>query len=150
MTTLYAFVLAACLLLAPKRDHVRLATEIAERVQREDPIFKGDEDRRKTAALMVAVAFREGSLRPEVVGDKGDSFCTYQIHKTSGGTIALTVDVAACVAAGLSMLRTSARTCSAHPVAWYAEGPSGCESTRAQRISRDRVALAAWLVRSVK
>ncbi len=150
MATLYAFVLAACLLLAPKRDHVRLATEIAERVQREGPIFKGDEDKRKTAGLLVAVAYREGSLDPAVIGDHGHSFCTFQIHDTSGGTIALTLDVAACVAAGFSMLRTSARTCSAHPVAWYAEGPNGCESPRAQRISRDRVALAAWLVRTIR
>jgi hypothetical protein len=148
--TLAEFILAACLKLAPGRDHAALAEAITDRVEAEAPIFRADTDKRKTAAELVAVAFRESSLRADAVGDKGTSFCAFQIHKTSGGSPALTEDVHACVAAAFAMLRTSARVCPAHPVAWYAEGPGGCDSSRAQRISRDRMALAAWLVRTVR
>jgi len=50
----------------------------------------------------------------------------------------------------MTMLRTSLRVCPSHPIAWYASGPAGCGSTRAQRISRDRMNLAAYLVGQVK
>ena len=42
------------------------------------------------------------------------------------------------------------KMCPAHPLAFYAAGPAGCESARAQRISRDRIAIAQRLVRDVK
>jgi hypothetical protein len=146
------FTLAAMTLLAPDRsehDHEALGGAIAAVVDAAPPLFAGDESRRKTAALIVAVAFREGSFRPDVVGDHGRSFCTMQIHASSGGSPALLTDPVACIAKGLAMLRTSMRECPAAPVAWYASGPRGCENARAQRISRDRIALAQWLVRSV-
>lgn len=146
--TVLAFILACCLALAPGRDHAKLVIALASRVESEPPIFKGDEDKRRTSAFLVAVAFREGSLQPDVIGDHGHSFCTFQIHDSSGGSKELTEDVDACVERGFAMLRQSVRVCPAHPLAWYAEGPNGCESPRAQRISRDRMNLAAWLVRS--
>jgi hypothetical protein len=149
MTSLLAFVLAAMRILAPDRDHAELGAAIAEVVEAEAPLFAEDADRTKTAALVVAVAFREGSLRLRVEGDlrggKPTSFCTMQIHRSSGGSTELNDDPSACIRAGLAMLRTSSRVCRAHPVAWYAEGPKGCTSPRAQRISRDRL----WLARRV-
>lgn len=160
MSTLLTWVLAASALLAPDRSHDRLAPAIAKRVEAEPPLFRDDADRRKTTALLVAVAFRESSLRPDVVGDhvngKPTSFCAYQINlpwgrKTPEGWSGeeLAADPDKCVAAAFRMLKESFRVCPKHPIAWYAEGPGGCKSNRAQRISRDRVALAQHLLRKV-
>lgn len=146
--TLLAFTLAAAALLAPGRDHTVLSTAIASRVDAERPLFRADADKRKTAALLVAVAFRESSLRVDAVGDHGRSFCAFQIHQTSGGTKALLTDANACVAKAFTMLRESVRIDGAHPVAFYARGP-GWRSDVARRLSRDRMALAARLLRDV-
>lgn len=148
MTTL-EFVLAAMTLLAPGRDHTTLGEAIAKVVDAEQPLFHKDEDHKRTAALVVAVAFRESTLIANVVGDHGRSFCAMQIHQSSGGSPALLESPEACVRAGVVMLRMSLRTCAAHPIAWYAAGPIGCTNERAQRISRDRMALASWLTRKV-
>ncbi len=119
-------------------------------VDADEPFFRGDVNKKRTLALHVAVAFREGSLRTSVVGDGGHSYCAFQVHDSSGGTQALTESANLCAEAGHKMLRTSIRVCHEHPVAWYAEGPKGCDSERAQRISRDRVALADRLARSLR
>jgi hypothetical protein len=144
-----AFVLAAMNVVAPDADHTELGSAIA-RVVDAQPYARDESSRRQIAALVVAVAFREGSLRTRVLGDhdkRGNphSFCTMQIHDRSGGTPALNDDLDLCVSTGLKMLRTSMRMCPSHPVAFYAEGPRGCSSRRAQRISNDRVALAKWI-----
>ncbi len=145
------YALAAMQLLAPGRDHHVLADAIASRVAAEDPLFRDDADKHRTTAYLVAVAFRESSLTVDIVGDHGRSFCAYQIHQSSGGTQVLRTDAGACVAMAFKMLRTSMQICPAFPLAWYAEGgAASCSSPRAQRISRDRTALAAWLVRTVK
>lgn len=145
------FALAAMQLLAPNRDHAPLAAAIEARVALEPPLFRDDADKRRTTAYLVAVAFRESSLTVDIAGDHGRSFCAFQIHQSAGGTASLRTNVDACVAKGFDMLRTSMKICPAHPLAWYAEGGAGsCSSARAQRISRDRTALAAWLVRSVR
>ncbi|MDB5220127.1 MAG: hypothetical protein JWO86_8054 [Myxococcaceae bacterium] len=160
MSVLFTWVVAASSLLAPARQHDELATAIANQVEAADPLFKGDEDRHRTAALLVAIAFRESSLRAAVVGDhvggKPTSFCAFQIHlpwgaKTADGWTGadLLEDPEKCVAAALRMLRISIRVCPSSPIAWYAAGPAGCESPRAQRISRDRMAIAQRLLRDV-
>jgi len=147
--TVFPFVLAAMTQLAPGRDHAPLAEAIARVVDAEAPIFADDADRRRTAALLVAVAFRESTFHPDAVGDGGTSFCAFQIHRSSGGTRQLLEEPATCAQMGFAMLRTSVRTCASHPVAWYASGPAGCTNARAQRISKDRMTLAAYLVRRV-
>lgn len=160
MSTLLPWVLAASSLLAPGRSHDRLASAIVRRVEAEPPLYKEDEDRKKTAAFLVAVAFRESSLRADAVGDmhagKPTSFCAFQIHlpagqKTGDGWTGqdLLDDADKCVATALRMIRTSMKMCPAHPLAFYASGPAGCTSPRAQRISRDRTAMAQRLVRDV-
>jgi hypothetical protein len=146
MSAVLPFVLAAMTQLAPGRDHTELGAAIARAVEADRPLFENDADRRRTAALLVAVAFRESSFRANVVGDHGESFCAFQIHRSAGGTPALNDDVDACVRSGLALLRTSLRVCPSHPVAWYASGPVGCSNDRAQRISRDRMNLAMYLV----
>ncbi len=139
------FVLAAMTQLAPGRDHTELGGAIARVVDSNKPLFEKDADHRRTAALLVAVAFRESTFKPSVVGDNGNSFCAFQIHRSAGGTPALLEDVDACVRSGLTLLRMSLRVCPTHPVAWYASGPTGCSNDRAQRISRDRMNLAAYI-----
>lgn len=141
-----ALVLAMMLALAPGRDHLELGSAIARVVEAEPSIFKDDTSKTKTAALMVAVAFRESSLTLGAVGDKGLSFCAFQIHRTSGGAPTLLTDADACVRKGLAMLRESARVCPKSPVAWYAAGGVGaCSNARAIRISNDRLAIAKRL-----
>ena len=127
------------------RDH-GVVVDQTRAVEADRPLFENDPDRRRTAALLVAVAFRESSFHAKAVGDHGQSFCAFQIHRSSGGTPALLKDVDACVRSGLALLRTSLRVCPTHPVAWYASGPVGCSNDRAQRISRDRMNLAMYLV----
>lgn len=141
-----AFVLAAMTLLAPKRDHHVLGEAIDRVVSEEGPLFRDDADGRKTRALLVAVAFRESSLRLDIVGDQGRSVCAFQILH---GDSSLRTDASACVRTGYRMLKASAKACPAHPIATYAEGPGGCGSERAQRISRDRMAIARWLTQRV-
>ncbi|MBS2013660.1 MAG: hypothetical protein JST00_12270 [Deltaproteobacteria bacterium] len=161
MSMLFTWALAAAATLAPQRTHDRLATAITSRVEAEAPLFKGDDDRKRTTALLVAMAFRESSLREDAVGDhvagRPTSFCAFQIHLPFGAKSAegwtgeeLASDPSKCVATAMRLLRASMRACPKHPLAWYAAGPSGCESERAQRISRDRLALAQRLLRDVK
>lgn len=162
MSTLLSWVLAATASLAPTRAHEPLATAITTVIDREAPLFRDDEDRKKTAAFLVAVAFRESSLKPDAVGDHTGknrtptSFCAYQINlpwgrKTAEGWSGeeLVADPLKCVSAAYRMLQQSARACPEHPLAWYAEGPTGCTSERAKRINRDRMALAAQLRKKV-
>lgn len=161
MSALFTWVLAASSLLAPTRQHDHLAQAITTRVEAEEPLFKGDDDRRRTSALLVAIAFRESSLRADAVGDhvagKPTSFCAFQMHLPWGRTTAegwtgaeLLEDPVKCVTAAMRMLRVSMKVCPSSPLAWYAAGPAGCESPRAQRISRDRMAIAQRLVRDVR
>jgi hypothetical protein len=160
MSAVFTWILAASSLLAPGRSHEHLSGAIADRVQAEDPLFKGDDDRRRTSALLVAIAFRESSLRADAVGDhvagKPTSFCAFQLHLPWGRTTAegwsgaeLLEDPQKCVSAAMRMLRISMKVCPSFPLAWYASGPAGCQSARAQRISRDRMSIAQRLVRDV-
>lgn len=160
MSVLLAWVTAATSLLAPAHPNDKLAEAIAARVEAEAPLFKDDVDRRRTSAFLVAIAFRESSLRAAAVGDhvagRPTSFCAFQIHlpfgaKTGDGWTGpeLAEDPSKCVATAMRMLRDSVRMCPAHPLAFYASGPAGCENPRAQRISRDRLALAQRLIRDV-
>ena len=150
--TIATFTLAAMLSLAPGRDHTVLASAIAARVDTEAPLFADDADKRKTSAWLVAIAFRESSLKLDAVGDHGQSYCAFQIHRTSGGSATMLTDANACVSAAFRMLRTSMHVCPAFPLAWYAHGgasTTACASGRAQRISRDRLNLSKWLVAHV-
>ncbi len=155
MTTLLAYVLAGIAHLDPNAAHPEIADAIAHVVEDEPPLFRDDDSKQKTASLVLAVAFREGSLGLRVIGDcdkhtaKGvcisgpRSFCTMQVHQSMGGSDALNEDPELCIRAGLRILRSSVRACPSSPVAIYASGPNGCGNARAQRISRDRLALAA-------
>lgn len=164
-----AWVLAAALLLAPGRDHGVLGGAIARVVDAEPPLFKGDDERIKSAALVVAVTFRESSLRADALGDrvkgKPTSFCAGQINLPNGARTAegwtgeeLVADVDKCLRVTYRMLRESVRIDRRFPVAFYARGKNylpclvGTEGTpppvcaEARRISNDRMAIAKRLV----
>jgi hypothetical protein len=159
---LESWILAASLHLAPNRDHAPLSTALSKVVAKQGALFKTDPDFRRTAALMLAIAFREGSLQPGIKGDKQNgkftSFCTAQIHLPRGAkTIEgwtgdeLADDFEKCFTVEHRMLKTSIRMCPKHPIAFYAEGKDirTCESPRAQRISNDRIFLAGRLLKEV-
>lgn len=105
-------------------------------------IVKGE---RESRGLAVAVSFRESSFVHGAIGDNGRSVCEFQIH---GGSHELLEDYDACARAGLRMLRESAHVDPDNPIAFYARGPN-YRTEAARRISRDRMALAHWLVEHV-
>ena len=143
---LYAIVLTMCSALVPSSDpvfrHGRLATAIVKVLETREPLFRGDADRKKTAALLVAIAFRESTLDVAAIGDHGHSFCAFQIHASNGGTFALCESTEECVERAYDTLKVSFRYDPQHPVAFYARGPNGFASIEAQRLSNDRMALA--------
>lgn len=120
--------------LAPGRDVDALAWAVA--VNAHSPA---------EAAKFTAVAFRESGLDNAAVGDHGKSVCAMQIL---GGSRVLIDDPIACVRRGAVMLRESERIDPSNPIAFYARGPR-YESETAKRISRDRMAIAARLLRMV-
>jgi hypothetical protein len=157
MEVVLAFVLAFCHQLIPNRDHTAFAMATAAAIVDTEPLFKNDADKRKTAALMVAIAYRESALRPAVKGDKGKSFGAFQIYlpyqqKTvegwSGDDILANPENGARVA--MRMIRESMHVCPQYPIAHYAEGGMDCGSDRAKRISTDRTNIAKWLDTHVK
>lgn len=157
MSSLLEFALAVVHAADPDHTHATMTDAIVHVVEDERPLFVDDSSRERTTALIVAVAWREGSLREKVQGDCVEktkeggciahprSFCTMQVHASSGGNETLNDDPQKCIRAGMAILRESMRVCPEHPVAHYASGPGACTNERAQRISRDRMALAARL-----
>lgn len=145
---LYFLTLSFCSSLVSAPDpiarHGELATAIATTIWTRGPLFRGDRDGKKTAALMVAIAFRESTLDNGAVGDHGRSFCAFQVHRSSGGSPDLCEDVIACAEKAYTMLKESMRIDPDHPVAFYARGPR-FRTLEAQRISNDRMMVAKRL-----
>lgn len=156
MSDLQAFLLKGALLLDPEqtRDYTEITTTIAAVVESEPPLFQNDADKHHTASLILAIGWRESGLRTRIHGDcdeskpgepckgKPHSFGFLQLHDSSGGSEAHNDNPALCTRVGMSMLRTSMRIDPLNPISFYASGPRGYKTERAQRISRDRVALA--------
>lgn len=123
-----ALLAIAMSLLAPTRDVPALAHAIAT---------SGATWRE--AGLIVAVLFREGSNRLNIVGDcdrdgqNCKALCPMQLHHAPREVLH---DADLCVRIGLWRLRASARLCPAQPLAAYAG--AACGSDIAGRISRDR------------
>lgn len=132
---LFALILTWMHALAPGRDVDALAWAVAVNVSGETE-----------AAIVTAMAFRESSLINNVTGDGGHSVCAMQIYD---GPKSFLDDPIACVARGVAMLRESRRMDPKNPIAFYARGPK-FKGLEAQRISRDRMALAKTLITSTK
>ncbi len=147
LLALWSFVLGLCLSLSPQSQplsHGALATSITTVLHDEGALFAHDDDLHRSAALMVAIAYRESSLDTRSVGDGGTSFGAFQLHASSGGTAALLDDPDAQARKAHAMLKQSIRIDREHPIAFYARGPRFA-SQEAQRISNDRMALAKRL-----
>ena len=98
----------------------------------------------RTAALVTAIAFRESTF-DNAAKSKTADHCMMQVH----GRPELAADPVACVRVAITMLRESMRMCPGHPIAFYASGPGACTNARAQRISADRMRIAAKLVKAI-
>jgi len=158
--TLRAFILAAMLWLAPKRDTSALGNALTNVIETEGCLVKGNDCERRSAALATYVAFRESGLRLDAEGDcdpqtedeqrRGvprkhcQSMCAFQIWK---GSRALLTDAAACALAGYRRLRESLIACRGS-IAAYAAGT--CGSERGKRIDADRKQGANELLRRIK
>jgi hypothetical protein len=145
---LYIIVLAWMDTLDPGRDHTEVARATALVSVRNPALYREDESRVRTAALLVAIQFRESAFDQYAVGDKGRSFCSMQIHSSIGGSPALLGRPEDCIEMGYSVLRQSISIDRSHPVAFYARGPRW-KSVEAQRISNDRVAISRRLLASM-
>lgn len=148
--TLYWLILSMMVSLVPTDSpvlrHGSLATALATVLYENPPLYARDEDRTRTAALMVAIAYRESSLDNSAVGDHGRSVCAFQIHM---GPKTLLDDPLACSRAAYALLRASIAADREHPVAHYARGPK-FRSLEAQKISNDRVFIAERLAKRAR
>jgi hypothetical protein len=106
LPSLLEYTLALCLTLVPGKDHRELASSISAATEEgiREALFKADHDeevegvvlpaRSKSAALMVAISFRESGLQPRKMGDcpglaPGDQTCSVQKGGTSFGAFQL-------------------------------------------------------------
>lgn len=161
MNPLLLFIFRAMEFLVPNRDHTVMANAIHDVIINEAPLFQSDVTREKTALLVATVAYKEGTLREDVVGDCTDasgtklvceahgaiahSYCSMQVHDSMGGSSWLNENPYQCIKRGLFILRASLNICPEFPIAFYASGPKGCENRRARRISNDRMNTFEWL-----
>jgi len=138
--TLLEFVLAAMTALSPHSDHTELGTAIARVVETEGCLVTGTNCERRSAALALAVGYRESGYKLDAVGDHGRSVCAFQIL---GGDRALLTDAHLCALEGYRRLRASLQACRGS-IAMYASG--SCGSARGKSIDADRKRLAARIL----
>lgn len=117
-----AIIAMAMRLLAPTSDVPALAEAIVSSGANWDE-----------ATMLVAIAYREGSNRLNVIGDHGRALGVLQLHNAPREVL---TDAKLAVRIGLDRLRASTRLCPVTPLAAYAGAP--CGSDTAQRISGDR------------
>lgn len=118
-----------------------LACAIDSVARENPPLFVGDTDRKKTIAVLTAIAWHESNWRIDAVGDNGRSFGAFQ--RFNGSREYLTNPRLAAVEA-LRQVRESFRACWSLPVAerlsTYTRGK--CSSVRGQELSRIRMQTA--------
>lgn len=138
-------ILAWMNLLAPGRQHGEMATAIASVIIEDAPLFRDDESKLRTAAFVVAVGFRESSLRNDAIGDHGRALCMFQLWDTSRDVL---TNPELCARIAMQRMRESIRACgTGNELGLYAVGPKGCASEHAKRISRDRMGIARRLAK---
>ena len=151
------WVLAIMNALAPATPWAFQYGEIAEAIadaSNQDPLFPGEDGARKTAAVLLALAYHESRFQPNVVGDNGASFGLFQIQPPTAKVEAHLLTLprnAAFIAIGL--IRTSFRVCAQdemkNRLAWYAAGGLGCRE-QGKRKSAIRMGLAMKLLEEHK
>ena len=128
------------------QDVEPIARAIAGVVESQPPLFHGKGGKDRTAALLVAIAWRESAFRLGAIGDHGASKCAMQIM---GGSDDLLTNAAECVGQAYAQLAWSVRYCPDSPVAGYAGGPGACLREKPRKISADRMQLAKWVLGKV-
>ena len=144
---LFCWVLRAMIELAPGRNHTALASAITTAALEQPPLFRDDPWYLRTVSTMTAVSFRESGFVDTAVGDHGESFGAFQQNSASGGSRELLGHPLAQARMARRWLGLSVRACPEYPIAHYASGPGGCTNARAQRISRDRMSIAAKIAK---
>lgn len=96
----------------------------------------------KEAATLAVMAWEEGRLRPDAVGDQGRSRCVYQLQRTTWSVLR---DLRECTHIALERLRASAAACPDAPLAAYASGNCG----HARVLSARRMAKVWRILRAV-
>ena len=160
--SLLLFIVALMLALDPRggAKHPPLAFGIESAIKQEGCIFNGSDCERHSAALAVAIAFRESTFQVDAEGDcdpqtaeerrRGvpkkhcQSFCAFQIFKGSRGLLS---DANACALEGYRRIKESFSRCRGS-LSGYASGE--CNSVYGARIDNDRKALAKWAFSKVK
>lgn len=130
--------------LVPNKDHTELAEGIVSVVESNPPLFAGDDSKEKTAAFMVAIAYRESTFDMKAVGDKGRAKCAFQLWAAPKEA---TTDPTLCASIAYDRVKESMRICgSSNYLGVYLAGPKGCKLERAKRMSADRLRIAKDLV----
>lgn len=129
-----------------------------DRVAHLHPLFRGDDGVVRTAAYLVAISHREGHLDPEALStdEFGVAAGLGQISQTNfkrlGVTLEDMLDPEKNLLATATLLEESLRICKDSPpeerLAEYAGGRGNCTFPEAVRDSRNRVALAEYLLRA--
>lgn len=175
LSVLKAWILSVMIFLvpnAPWKDTFESTAEAFAENAIASPLFK-DDDGRKTASVMISLAWFEGSLKPNAEGDhdclkrdprtkkctqidltRPHSFCTFQINDSNFGTLGVTkdqllTDIKVCTATALRMMKKSFTICSGRSVEdllnWYAVGTNTCPLTVEQDKGRHRMRKGLWI-----
>lgn len=133
--------------LAPWRESYPETASAIARASRTFPAFEGANGAKRTAALLVSLAWFESRFDPQAHGDHGQSLGLFQISRVHAKSVELLEPNYAPYHA-LSLIRRSFEVCRSKPVderlAWYAAGGDGC-SDAGIRKSAHRMALARRL-----
>jgi hypothetical protein len=116
-----------------------IAEDMANVIETSEPVFKSDNHKFKTAAVLSALALYESGFRKsvdngEVRGDDGRSWCLMQINIGKGNVPVgtdemkkwkgkdLVEDRKKCFKVGLEMARRSINSCAVNPLSVYGSG----------------------------
>jgi hypothetical protein len=127
-------------------SYPNVAAAIADASFRE-PMFKGEDGARRTAAMLTAWAFHESRFDPKAVGDHKTAFGLYQIHASTIPAVPKDdlFDPEKATRAARELMLQSFRICSSFPLeergGWYASGGEGCKEP-GRKASRVRMTLA--------
>lgn len=129
-------VFAALMKIAPFGPFVPQYAEVSEAITQasnQDPIFPGDKEGcKKTAAILIALAWYESRFHPNAVGDNGRSFGLFQIQPPTAkvqSNLLTNPRTASFIA--VDLVRRSFSACEKRPyeerLSWYVSS-NGCPS----------------------
>ena len=160
MTTLTAYLLSAMIAWSPLSHHLyaegapvtearylQIASDVADAVYDEEPLFAGELGRERTAVYLLAVAsYESGGFRADVqwctgkgVGDSGHAFGLFQSH---AGRDAVCGSIRDAVHVAVLQMRESMRACHDLPAAERLSGYAAGDCEHGRAASRRRVTRA--------